>query len=923
MSPRRLRIPSPQRRTAASLVVAFALLGNGAHNGAQNSAQSSAQARAAAGRSQEAGDALGQYLEGLRLTRLLGEHLEREIPGAVLPDDRARLVDRLADVYASLLESEDDPVRRDELVQRSSSFLERESPKQADGLRLALLRSRYRAASRVAEDGRAALAEEAKVADVRATLERISAEAGELRKRFELRLRELERRSERTEGLEGDKVQERADVVRGQLQESMGLDAWSRYYRSIVTGERAFAEEAQPIFARLLETGKEYPTPKDVSLDLRSNEFFANTILGMALSMSRTESFVTVSEWLALLDVPQVPSSLRAQLSAWKLVAAMECGEWTAARDIVRSFPADAPAPWLRIAAVGGLRDGRGTKEALGTAREAIALLAARRELGQIADLARRFGEDAIGSRGFAAKYVRGVLAYESARKFADAKNLAEARKTFGEAATLLEEAVHEPDVGEFQAAAGACRSLAGWSHFERGEFKEARALFAEVVESSDGRDEEAEWMALVCVEKLLAGAPAGSEEQAALATEIRQRVDTFIGHHPASARVPQVLLRRTTLTETPRREDLERLLTGSGTSDEVKRQALSGYYRLFRSSTGAERASIGKRFLELSHSMAPTGGPEGKYEGLPAASLVVARQALEISLSVEVDDVPYGAAILDRIDMLAKAGQLDLAPIEHEISVRRVQFSLARNELLPALQRLTALESAGGDEARRSADVARRHIFRYASAALRRGETLGNVDRGALISATLRTGEKLIDQAVAMAGSLEKALDDAAIESVAVTVVQSSAEATQGGGAREVGERGRTLLNTLLERRPKDPVLLDLSATLSMALGDRDAALDALRTLIAGSPERSDRWFKAKVTFIELLAEFDAGRAKAVLQQHRQLHPDLGPEPWGQRLRELERKLLGVEAAPSSGAESAGAGDKDGPRETRKDGGA
>jgi hypothetical protein len=32
------------------------------------------------------------------------------------------------------------------------------------------------------------------------------------------------------------------------------------------------------------------------------------------------------------------------------------------------------------------------------------------------------------------------------------------------------------------------------------------------------------------------------------------------------------------------------------------------------------------------------------------------------------------------------------------------------------------------------------------------------------------------------------------------------------------------------------------------------------------------------------------------VFAQHRQLHPDLGPEPWGARLRELERSLIGVQ---------------------------
>jgi hypothetical protein len=860
-------------------------------------------ALAAAWAADQTGDALGPYLERLRLTRLLAEHLEREITAATLPEDRARLVERLADVYPELLEREEDAARRDELVARSSAFLARESPKQADGLRLALLRARYRASSRVAEDFRAAMGDEVKVADARESLGTIGTEAAELRKRFEIRLRDLERRGERTDGLAGERVQDRADVVRGQVQEAMGLEAWALYYRSILTGDRKLAEQAQPIFARLLETGQEYPSPDDVSLDLRSNEFFANTILGMALAKSRTESFAAASDWLALLDVQQAPDGIRRQLPAWRLVAAIERSEWTAGRDIVKAFTPDAPSAWLRIAAVGGLRDGGGSREAVAMAREAIASLAARRELGQIADLARRFGEEAIGTRGFASKYVRGVLAYETGRREGEAKNVTASLSAYDEAARQLEQALQEPDVSEFAAASLACRSLAGWSRFERGEFEAARVLFAAVTEASEGRDEESEWMALVCVEKLMGKASAGSEAHVALAKELRQRVDAFIGHHPASARVPQVLLRRTTLVEIPRRDDLERLVTGAGATDEVKRQALNSYYRLYRASSGTERASVGKRFLELSRSMAPSGGPDGTYEGLPGSSLTVTRQALEIALSPEVADVAYGAALIDRIDELVKAKLLDPKPVSAELSVRRVQLALARGDLVPALARLADLEAEKGDEARRSADVARRHVFRFASAKLREvaiGAT-PTADRGAIIDATLRTGERILENAVATSGSLEAALAENAMESVAVTTLQAAAEASQGGGDREIALRGLTLAKALLAKRAKDPLLLELTATLAASVADNELALDSLRLLIAGSSERSDRWFRAKVTFLELLARIDAGRAKAVLQQHRQLHPDLGPEPWAGRLRELERTLIGVEAKPEA----------------------
>ena len=111
-----------------------------------------------------ADDALVAYLERMRLHRLLAEHYERALAAQPLPEERTRIVDALAELYPQLLEREDDAARRDALVRSAAAFLEKESPKQADGLRLALLRARYRAAARVGEDHRAALADDGQIA---------------------------------------------------------------------------------------------------------------------------------------------------------------------------------------------------------------------------------------------------------------------------------------------------------------------------------------------------------------------------------------------------------------------------------------------------------------------------------------------------------------------------------------------------------------------------------------------------------------------------------------------------------------------------------------------------------------------------------------------------------------------------------------
>jgi hypothetical protein len=865
-----------------------------------------------------ADDALGGYLERLRLTRLLVTHLENELAAATLPDDRTRLVERLAEVYPELLERETDAARRDALVERSAAFLKRESPKQADPLRLSLLRARYRAASRVAEDHRAALAKEEAVADARTALDAIEREASELRGRFEGRVRELERRTERVEGLDGERLQERADRARGELAEAHSLEGWSLYYRSLLSEDRRLSDEAQTHFAKILDAGREFPNPADVSLDLRSNDFFANAILGMALARSRTQSYANALEWLRLLDVSQVNESIRRQLPAWQIVIALERGEWTVARELVRSVRPDAPAAWLRIAAVGALRTGGGQPQAQAVASEAIALLAARRELSQIADLARQFGDGAIGARGFASRYVRGVLAYEQARQ-ARAEGKAEvATRTFEEAARELEAALIEPDAGEFAAAVAACRTMAGWARFERGEYALAKALFSQALEAKDARDEEAEWMALVCVEKMLASAssPASSGEAAALEAELRERVDRFIARHPASERAPQAILRRTSLTGEPRREDLERLLAGD---DATRRQAMPGMYRLFRNASGEERGEIGRRFIDVLRGLPPAPNGARPFASLPGGDLTLTRQALEIALAPEVANGDFALAALGAVDRLIADGTIGDSSIVAEIGVRRVQLALANGNLSDANARLGELAAAAQDapdeNARRALDLARRHVFRFVAAGLR-GEGLRDGERAELADAAVEVGEAILATAIAARGTLNDALSDSATESIALTTVAAMIERADSDDGGERGRRALELADVLLGRAPRDPQRLELAAQAAVAAERKERAIELLRQIVSGSAERSERWFRAKVTLIELLATVDSQKAVTLLAQHRQLYPDLGPEPWRSRLMEVEQ-ALGISreseapdpSAPTSPADVSGGG--------------
>jgi hypothetical protein len=860
---------------------------------------------AAAAFASPAQDELADYLERVRANRLLVEHLERELATSS-GDVRKRLVDRLTDAYPQLLEQADDAAEREDLVRRATALLEKEGPTRGDTLRLALLRARYRTASRVAEDYRVALAEDAAVTEAAATLSQVVAQSTELRVRLEARVKELERRSDRTGGLEGDRIVERTDQVRGTIQDALGIEAWANYYRSLLSNDRTLAETAQALFARIIDAGDTFPTPKEVSVDLRGNEFYANAILGMALAKARTESIGTALEWLNLLDLDRVPDAIRRQLPAWRIAIAVDRGEWASARDQIRSLAANADTPpsWIRIAAVGGLRAPDGDVAARGLAREAITVLASRHELAQIADLARRFGDAAIGDSGFAGRYVRGITAYERARKAKDANDAAEAAVAYGEASEHFEAALKAADAAQFASAIGSCRMLAGWSRFERGEYEAALGFFTAAA-TADARDEESEWMALVSLEKLVAQTPAG-ERQETLKTDLRSRIDGFLGRHPSSQRVRDLLVRRMALAEVPRREDLETLLsTDDATSGavEAKRQAIFGLYRLFRETRGAERAAAGKRYLEAMRTLpALTAKP---LDGLPGGDALVARQALEIALSADVLQADVAEPILNALETHAAAGAVDVAAIGPELRVRRVQLAIARDRLSTAVERLTELESmlaatkdaSGRDAVQRSLDLARRHVFRYASTKLRDPNADPSAtDRAALAGAAVRTGDAMLAASEASAGSLKAALEDTQNRLVAVAVLDAIAEAlsvaTVGLSNETLAARGLAIGNELRTRDPKDPATLEALGTIAASGPDLALAAECFRELVAGSSIGTDRWFRAKVSLIRVLSKTDPARARAVLEQHVKLQPDYGPPPFGDQLRELEREL-------------------------------
>ena len=123
-------------------------------------------------------------------------------------------------------------------------------------------------------------------------------------------------------------------------------------------------------------------------------------------------------------------------------------------------------------------------------------------------------------------------------------------------------------------------------------------------------------------------------------------------------------------------------------------------------------------------------------------------------------------------------------------------------------------------------------------------------------------------------------------------TVAEALEREAQQTGDRRKDQEALDLYEKLLAVAPSDARLLRAAARLSERLDRIEQALGYWRTLVAGSAVGTEAWFEARYHLIALLGEVDPARARAVMDQHKQLNPDYGPEPWASRMRQLDLRI-------------------------------
>ncbi len=856
------------------------------------------------------------FLESHKLTALLAEQLHDRLVRTP-PSERGPIAERLAALYAELIESTDDAATRQEWESRARDLLSVAPPNASASLRLDLERARYARAERIIERARLRLADRSEIEEAMRIFDNVAPVFETIAAAAHQDVLAIQRQEE--SGREYDPELLSRALRDARRRRSLGyyLAAWSNTYLAEFQNAPARAQEALRQFGWLLGADvNQAPELDRVSDSALQFEHVARSAIGVAVCLAVLGDSGGALDWLDHIEAHNdVAESVREQVPVRRLTVLIRLSRWEDVERFVaqrrrgpNGVTQPLPASVARLLAVSALEgEGRGEESRRKLSRLAVADLVQQQEIAQLVDLCTRYGAAPIADSGFIGSHVRGLVAYESARDAHRAEsgdpdaptgNVA-TTVAYRQAAELLRAAIRSVDAAAYPEARAVTTMLLGMAlYFGSGQDARAAAEAAEALETASNqfsdrqRAADALWMAHRAARRAGSGEHATVESDAIAARFIDRfpdderagvlRVQLAAGGDLAPEDAVAILI------ETPRE---------SPAYEASQRHAARLLYDMYRETPSARRdwaalryAAVAEPLLALDRSRAAAGDQR-------AAELAItrARRLLDALLSVQTPDAGRAQAALDTLDAVIATG-LASPPPENEITFRRMQLALAQQDEAGA-SRYAAMIRRTGDE--RYTGFADRAIFNFAVDRWR-AASLQSADASAT-AATARDvvgrGARLLVDGEAAAQDLSRS-QTLAIQAAVAHAAFDVWSATGDDESLDLAYRRHVLV---LRDQPRDQAALRRLAELAEAKGDRETALSCWRTLSSGLDPNTGAWFESRVRLIELLATNDPDRAREALRQHIALRPDLGPAPWNERFRELAAQL-GVEWRGSSG---------------------
>ncbi|MEX2219097.1 MAG: hypothetical protein WD749_10100 [Phycisphaerales bacterium] len=859
--------------------------------------------------------ALEQYLADRNLKELLALHLLERLKASD-GAEKMRLADRLGAIYVDLLERATSAAERDRWEALSQDLLRAVPEADSFELKLNLAKVRYLQAEELAERFRLQLATPEERQEAERTLRSLAVTFQEIGTRLYRRVETLERRESAGRDEDLGALRESLGEARRLRSLAMYYAGWAGYYTAFLSARPAIAEEALTHFGWLLNAANgRQASVERLPASLVRYEHVARAAIGCALCESLRGNDNTALRWLDAVESAEgVPPTIAAQLFARRLTVLAAAKRWADVdfqlrrrRQPDRTEP---PAPLavgearlLAVLTLQALQDPGASAQARRAvqtlADTALTDLITLGEVRHVQDLVTRYGTLPLGGDGFIVQYIRGMQAYDRARAAhaqagtsTDEPAAAdEVKNLYREAGGLMQTAVAASDASRFPDERSNAALMHGLSAFYSADLVEAADRFEQAYRdaASAKRAEDALWLAIVSLDKAVEGGrPSLKERLGTLAA-------LYLKTYPRSDRAAKLLLRQSLAGLVSEEKAAEILLAVEAQSplyESARRHAATLLYSIYRRSRGQDRDFAALRFAEVSEDLLRIDRARAKTgteaEAREASSQVVirVRQLLDAVLGMTAPDLARADRAFEVLDAVAADGAVDFKKVQDELLYRRLQVAIARGRTEDINRHLDRLHALGG----RFSDSADRLLYKRALAALP-----GAGQSAPAAREVVRHGLRVVDQ-FTRDGS---ALADPAVYSLYNAVADAAARVWELEKDETLRDTALRLDRALLQHGDAPAPVLRRHARLAESDGDIQGALDSWRTLLAGLSSTSPEWYEARLHSLRLLAAIDAPRAREAMGQFRVLHPDFGPPPWGDRLRELDRQLGPAAPAP------------------------
>lgn len=854
------------------------------------------------------------YLKERGLNALLIVHLIDRMQASE-GDERQRLAERLGELYGDALETATSDEAREHWQSESQKLLAVVPEAESFSLRLRLTKVAYLRAEDAAERHRMRLVDDSQLAQAKEAIHASAVTFLDIGKGVNRVVEALERREASGQDEDPTKLRETLAKMVSLRSIAMYYAGWACYYDAFLSGQASRIEDSLRAFGWLLNAsgGREASTSR-VQASMFKFDHVSRAAIGCALAEGLRGHTQDAERWLELVELAEETSKeVRVQIGPRRLTilgAAKRWADLAVAAKLLRNNEGangmlqPTEAQLVAVLTLEAIHAGDVPRVAQDVVRQqsdqAISDLIRQGRVSAVLALAKRYGLGSLSGEGFIVSYIRGLLAYDKARvaheasgeKSDEPTTRPEVANAYREAARALDAARADTDAARFKEERAGATFMTGLALYYAGELVAASGKLEEAANEAAGtpRAQEALWQSVVAIDRAL---EAGDGTLRAKRDQLAQ---LYIKSYPRGDRAARLLVRIKDSAGLDPEQAVRLLLSVERESplfEAARREASGVLYRMVRASEGAAKDAAVLRYAEVAFSLLEADQRRAVQatgaERTQAAADAVnrARQMLDALLSLSSPDADRAARVFKMLDELHAAVGLDLSGVADELTYRRLEIAIARQDQ-PAIQtHLEALHKSGeggaGGAGSKFSALADRRLYRDAARDWQRlpGDEAAArrvVDHGARVIKSL--------------GSSPEVLANPSAAGVHATVAAAAMFVWSRTKDRTMLDLEGAIDKALLASTPATASLLRRHAQGSEARGETEAALDAWRHLLAGLPETDVGWFEARYESLRLLAIVDSAKARQALDQHKIMHPTLGPEPWGEKLRDLDQSV-------------------------------